>query len=238
MLDLLLLSWVVGGITTGMWCAVARRAMVAARCIPTATTTITWTCRGNRSSWSRTGGCASHLGTTSRERGAEFPSTSTAAAPTREGRKRIGFQFRLTCKPELLQQYKDAHTKVWPEMQEALRRSGWHNYSLFLGSDGLMFGYFEADRSFQESLDRMGSEAINATWQDAMKIFVPDVDPDDVDAATVCLAVFYYACVSCIRSDSKVNRTRTCMDRFCFPVIGQGTRPVLCHSGRLTTTPR
>ena len=48
-----------------------------------------------------------------------------------------------------------------------------------------MFGYFEADRDFQSALDLMGNEAINKTWQDAMKHFVPDVDPENVEAAQV-----------------------------------------------------
>jgi L-rhamnose mutarotase len=28
-------------------------------------------------------------------------------------------------------------------MLEALSRSGWHNYSLFMRADGTLFGYFE-----------------------------------------------------------------------------------------------
>lgn len=116
---------------------------------------------------------------------ASFPSSSTASAPTREGRKRVGFRLNLTCKPELLEEYKLAHQRVWPEMQVALRDSGWHNYSLFLGPDGVMFGYFEADEGLQDSLDRMGSKAINETWQDAMKKFAPDADAAGLDSATV-----------------------------------------------------
>ena len=33
-------------------------------------------------------------------------------------------------------------------MLDALRRTGWHNYSLFMREDGLLFGYFEAEESF------------------------------------------------------------------------------------------
>ena len=116
---------------------------------------------------------------------APFPSSSTAGAPTRAGRKRVGFRLDLTCKPGLLGEYKLAHQKVWPEMQVALRDSGWHNYSLFLGPDGVMFGYFEADEGLQDSLERMGSQAINKTWQDAMKKFAPDADSAALDSTTV-----------------------------------------------------
>ena len=37
--------------------------------------------------------------------------------------------------------------------------------------DGLLFGYFEAEESFQASLDGMDKEAINAKWQDSMAPF-------------------------------------------------------------------
>jgi L-rhamnose mutarotase len=50
-------------------------------------------------------------------------------------------------------------------MLDALRRTGWHNYSLFLREDGLLFGYFETADSFQAALDGMAKEEINAKWQ-------------------------------------------------------------------------
>ena len=46
-------------------------------------------------------------------------------------------------RPERLAEYKDRHREVWPEMQDALRETGWHNYSLFLRPDGLLIGYVE-----------------------------------------------------------------------------------------------
>jgi len=38
--------------------------------------------------------------------------------------------FVLQVKPERLTEYKERHRSVWPEMQDALRETGWHNYSL------------------------------------------------------------------------------------------------------------
>jgi L-rhamnose mutarotase len=80
--------------------------------------------------------------------------------------KRIGFLLKV--RQDKLAEYKAVHQAVWPEMQAALRRTGWHNYSLFLREDGLLFGYFEADESFQASLGGMAKEEINARWQAAM----------------------------------------------------------------------
>ena len=47
--------------------------------------------------------------------------------------------------PNRLEEYREAHSAVWPELLEALRDAGWRNYSLFLREDGLLVGYAEAD---------------------------------------------------------------------------------------------
>ena len=43
--------------------------------------------------------------------------------------------FLLKVKPEKLDEYKERHKAVWPEMLQALREAGWHNYSIFLRED-------------------------------------------------------------------------------------------------------
>jgi L-rhamnose mutarotase len=80
--------------------------------------------------------------------------------------KRVGFLLKV--KQDKLEEYKKLHEVVWPEMLEALRRTGWRNYSLFMREDGLLFGYFETPESFQAALDGMANEEINAKWQDFM----------------------------------------------------------------------
>ena len=51
--------------------------------------------------------------------------------------------FVLQVKADRLKEYKERHRAVWPEMLDALRETGWTNYSLFLRSDGLLVGYLE-----------------------------------------------------------------------------------------------
>ena len=80
--------------------------------------------------------------------------------------KRVAFLLKV--KPDKLKEYKQHHEHVWPEMLDALRRTGWHNYSLFMRDDGLLCGYFETPESLQQALDGMSHEAINAQWQDVM----------------------------------------------------------------------
>jgi L-rhamnose mutarotase len=78
--------------------------------------------------------------------------------------------FLLQIRPEKLQEYKERHTQVWPEMQEALRQTGWRNYSLFLRPDGLMVGYLETD-NFEKACADMQKYPVNARWQAEMTPF-------------------------------------------------------------------
>lgn len=81
--------------------------------------------------------------------------------------KRVGFLLKV--RPDKIEEYRKHHEAVWPEMLDALRRTGWHNYSLFMRDDGLLFGYFEAEESFEASLAGMDKEEINTRWQKFME---------------------------------------------------------------------
>ena len=83
----------------------------------------------------------------------------------------------------MIEEYKRHHEAVWPEMLDALRRHGWRNYSLFMRDDGMLFGYFEAEESFQASLDGMAAEDVNARWQAMMSPYFeipPGAHPDQM----------------------------------------------------------
>ena len=76
--------------------------------------------------------------------------------------------FLLQIKPGLLEEYLTAHEVVWPEMLEALSRTGWHNYSMFFRApDGLVVGYLETD-DYAAAQAAMDAEPINAKWQAIM----------------------------------------------------------------------
>ncbi len=94
--------------------------------------------------------------------------------------KRVGFLLKV--KEDVIEEYKEHHRNVWPDMLEALRRRGWHNYSLFMRADGLMFGYCEVADSFQASLDGMAAEEVNLKWQEFMKPYFESLEggrPDE-----------------------------------------------------------
>jgi L-rhamnose mutarotase len=80
--------------------------------------------------------------------------------------KRVAFLLKV--KQDKIEEYKAHHKAVWPEMLDALRRTGWHNYSLYMRDDGLLFGYFETPESFQAALAGMAKEEVNTRWQEFM----------------------------------------------------------------------
>ncbi|MGH8928631.1 MAG: L-rhamnose mutarotase [Acidimicrobiia bacterium] len=82
---------------------------------------------------------------------------------------RVGFVLKV--KEELIEEYKRRHKAVWPEMLDALTRTGWRNYTLFLRGDGTLFGYFETPGSFAAALDGMAAEDVNDRWQREMAAF-------------------------------------------------------------------
>ena len=97
--------------------------------------------------------------------------------------KRVGFLLKV--KQELLPEYARHHEAVWPEMLDALHRTGWHNYSIFARPDGLLFGYFETPDSFQAALDGMSKEEINAKWQDFMAPYIENLSGAHADQSMV-----------------------------------------------------
>lgn len=87
---------------------------------------------------------------------------------------RVGFLLRV--KEDRIEEYKEHHKNVWPEMLDALRRNGWRNYSLFMRDDGLLFGYFEPEESFEASQEGMEDEEANMRWQEFMAPFFESPD--------------------------------------------------------------
>src|SRR5437660_10118939 len=72
--------------------------------------------------------------------------------------------FVLQVKPERLKEYKRRHSSVWPDMLQALRETGWSNYSLFLRDDGMLVGYLETE-SLERARAGMPRREANDRWR-------------------------------------------------------------------------
>lgn len=89
--------------------------------------------------------------------------------------------FLLQVRPDKLAEYKLRHQAVWPGMLQALRQTGWTNYSLFLREDGLLVGYLETE-NFERAKRLMNQTEVNARWQREMAEFF--VEPDTLVEGT------------------------------------------------------
>ncbi|WP_335976656.1 L-rhamnose mutarotase [Streptomyces sp. CA2R106] len=89
--------------------------------------------------------------------------------------------FLLRVRPDRLEEYRERHAHVWPDMLRALAAAGWHNYSIFAADDGLLVGYVEAD-DLAAAQAAMARTDVNARWQAEMAPFFTGLDgraPDE-----------------------------------------------------------
>lgn len=72
---------------------------------------------------------------------------------------------------ERVDDYLAAHQTVWPEMLDALRETGWRDYSLFVDRPtGLVVGTLETD-DFEAAQAAMNEREVNERWQAGMAEF-------------------------------------------------------------------
>jgi L-rhamnose mutarotase len=75
--------------------------------------------------------------------------------------------FLLRIDPARLDEYIELHERVWPEMLDALRDSGYRNYSMFADETGLLVGYLETD-DFDATLAAMNATQVNREWSESI----------------------------------------------------------------------
>jgi len=98
----------------------------------------------------------------------------------------VRYCFLSRVRPDRIEEYRQRHAAVWPEMLRALRDTGWANYSLFLREDGLLVGYVESD-DLDCSRRLMEQTDVNARWQAQMAPYFADLDGGRPDESFVVL---------------------------------------------------
>jgi L-rhamnose mutarotase len=99
--------------------------------------------------------------------------------------------FLLRVRPDRLEAYKARHRAVWPEMLDALRATGWRNYSLFLDADGLLVGYLETE-DLERAVAAMEETDVNARWQAEMAEFFEELDGQAPDQGFLVLEEVFH----------------------------------------------
>lgn len=92
---------------------------------------------------------------------------------TRRDPDRVCFQLQVD--PARLDEYRERHAAVWPDMLRAIKASGRRNYSLFLRDDGLLIGYYETDDD-AASQYALESDPRTAAWETEMADFFIALD--------------------------------------------------------------
>ena len=97
---------------------------------------------------------------------------------------------KLQVRPELLDEYRERHAPVWPEMLAEIAAAGRRNYSLFLAPDGELIGYYETDDDVAAQA-YLAASPVAARWEAEMARFFVGLDGRPDQAAPTLPEVFH-----------------------------------------------
>jgi L-rhamnose mutarotase len=76
--------------------------------------------------------------------------------------KRYGMLIRV--KPERLEEYKEIHRHVWPEVLDTIKKCNIQNYSIYF-KDGMLFAYYEyVGVDYKADLAKMAADPKTQAW--------------------------------------------------------------------------
>jgi L-rhamnose mutarotase len=75
----------------------------------------------------------------------------------------------IKVKPDKLQEYKQLHAQVWPDVLKMIKECNIRNYSIY-HKDGYLFSYFEyVGDDFESDMAKMAADPTTQTWWDVCK---------------------------------------------------------------------
>lgn len=80
--------------------------------------------------------------------------------------QRIAFLIKV--KPDKIEEYKKIHENVWPDLLAELKTAGMRNYSLWMGPNGMEFGYLECD-DWNAVCAYLEKSEVHTRWQEYMQ---------------------------------------------------------------------
>jgi len=82
--------------------------------------------------------------------------------------------FLMQVKDGMIEEYEKTHNPIWPELQEALKKHGISNYTIFHDAKtNLMFGYAEIDNE-ADFKELANLEICHKWWKRMKKYLVSD----------------------------------------------------------------
>ena len=100
---------------------------------------------------------------------------------------RVAFKMQLFKGFE--EEYQKRHDALWPELQQLLKESGIHEYSIFLDKDtNSLFGVLQAEDP--RALDKLPEQPVMKKWWAYMKDIM-ETNPDNSPVSIPLKEVFY-----------------------------------------------
>lgn len=97
--------------------------------------------------------------------------------------------FVMQVNPDAHEEYRDRHNPIWPELEEALKSHGVHNYSIFLLEESnQLFAYAEIED--EERWNAIAQTEVCRKWWVHMGDIMPS-NPDNSPVATDLREVFH-----------------------------------------------
>lgn len=76
--------------------------------------------------------------------------------------RRFGMVIKL--KPDKVEEYKELHRNVWPEVLKTIKDCHIQNYTIFY-KDGYLFSYYEyTGDNYEEDMEKMAADPITQKW--------------------------------------------------------------------------
>lgn len=98
--------------------------------------------------------------------------------------------FQLQIAPQLLAEYVERHTPVWPEMLAEIAASGRRNYSLYLAPGGVLIGYYETDDD-DAAQAYLAASPVAARWEAQMQRYFVGLEGRPDQAAVTLTEIFH-----------------------------------------------
>jgi L-rhamnose mutarotase len=100
--------------------------------------------------------------------------------------------FRMQLKPGSVAEYKKRHDELWPELAQALRGAGIHDYSIFLDEETLhLFGVLKR-RPGAFPFEELPQQPVMRRWWDYMADLM-EVEPDNRPRQWPLQPMFHFA---------------------------------------------
>ncbi|MGI5173321.1 L-rhamnose mutarotase [Treponema sp. OMZ 840] len=97
--------------------------------------------------------------------------------------------FKMKLKPGFAAEYKKRHDKIWPELKDAITKSGVYDYSIFLDEDTLTLFAYQKLKPDNTAFSQKDLPIVKEWWN--MMADIMEVNSDNSPVCTELKNVFY-----------------------------------------------